>query len=379
MARVVYDHVTKRYGKVVAINDLSLEVADKEFLVIVGPSVSGKTVMLRLLAGLDQVSEGDIYIGDRRVNDLPPQDRDIAMVFQSYALYPQMTAFGNMAFGLQMRQTPKDQIETQVRNASTRLEINRLWERRPRQLSGGERQRVAVGRAIVRKPSVFLMDEPLTNLDAKLRTEARASIKKLHMQLGTTFIYVTHDQIEAMSLGTRIAVLNYGRLEQVDTPLNLYRHPCNLFVAGFIGSPSMNFIKAAVRHDGGQAVLETESFRFPIPDPVAAQVRGGLPETLILGIRPEDIHAAEYQPAEIRPVMVTTRVEHVQQLGHEIILELTAGDQTLVARVDPHTQATRGNAFEVALNVDNVHLFDPATSLSLSYVARKGAAERAPA
>src|SRR5512135_2743584 len=260
MAEVKYDHVTKQFGEVKAVDDLSLNVQDKEFLVLVGPSGCGKTTALRLLAGLEEISSGQILIGDRVVNDVAPKDRDIAMVFQSYALYPHMTVFDNMAFGLKLRKVPKADIERRVMDAAKTLGIEALLDRKPRQLSGGQRQRVAVGRAIVREPKVFLFDEPLSNLDAKLRVETRANISKLHQQLQTTFIYVTHDQVEAMTMANRIAVMNKGVLQQIDTPQNLYDRPANLFVAGFMGSPAMNFFKATLRKSDGKIVADGGSF-----------------------------------------------------------------------------------------------------------------------
>src|SRR5512147_342527 len=265
MAGVVYDHVTKQFGEVKAVNDLSLDVKDKEFLVLVGPSGCGKTTALRLLAGLEEVSAGEIKISDRVVNDVAPKDRDIAMVFQSYALYPHLSVYDNMAFGLKLRKVPKDEIKRRVGEAADILGIHDLLERKPRQLSGGQRQRVAVGRAIVREPKVFLFDEPLSNLDAKLRIAMRAEISKLHQRLQTTFIYVTHDQMEAMTMATRIAVINKGILQQLDTPQNLYDHPSNLFVAGFIGTPAMNFFPGKLRKDNGKLVVDTGDFVVAIP------------------------------------------------------------------------------------------------------------------
>src|SRR5512136_2970760 len=262
MASVTFDHVYKRFGDVVAVNDLNIEVADKEFVVFVGPSGCGKTTSLRLLAGLEEISEGTISIGDRLVNDVPPKDRDIAMVFQSYALYPHMSVYDNMAFGLKLRKTPKAEIDKKVKEAAEILGISQLLDRKPKQLSGGQRQRVAVGRAIVRDPKVFLFDEPLSNLDAKLRVQTRAEISKLHMRLGTTFIYVTHDQMEAMTMGTRIAVMKDGLLQQIDTPQALYDHPNNVFVAGFIGSPAMNFLPATVSRRDGIATLAGAGFEM---------------------------------------------------------------------------------------------------------------------
>ena len=371
MARVLYDHVTKRFGEVVAVNDLTMEIHDKEFLVIVGPSGSGKSISLRMLAGLEEIDEGEIWIGDRVVNDVAPKDRDIAMVFQSYALYPHMTVADNMSFGLKLRRMPRHLIEARVKDAAENLGIGELLDRRPRQLSGGQRQRVAVGRAIVRQPQVFLMDEPLSNLDAKLRVEARAMITKLHMRLGTTFIYVTHDQVEAMTMADRIAVLDHGILQQIDTPHTLYHNPRNLFVAGFIGSPAMNFIEAKVRREDGRTMVETEAFRFPIPQSLIEQYRKELPEELVLGIRPEDVDSAEFPPPDITPLHTTARVENVEVMGHETVLELNLGGQTVIGRTDPRVQSTAGNEMEIVLNVDNLHLFDAKTKESIGYEYRQ--------
>src|SRR5512141_1857845 len=265
MAGVTYDHVTKQFGEVKAVNDLSLDIKDKEFLVLVGPSGCGKTTALRLLAGLEEISAGNIYIGERLVNDVAPKDRDIAMVFQSYALYPHMSVYDNMAFGLRLRKTPKSEIDRRVKAAADTLGIKELLQRKPKQLSGGQRQRVALGRAIVREPKVFLMDEPLSNLDAKLRVQTRAEISKLHQRLETTFIYVTHDQPEAMTMGSRIAVMKDGVLQQLDTPQRLYDCPANMFVAGFIGSPAMNFFDATVGGSREDLYLDAGGFRLPVP------------------------------------------------------------------------------------------------------------------
>jgi len=371
MASVTFDHVTKRFGNVIAVNDLTLEVQDKEFLVIVGPSGSGKSVTLRMLAGLEEINEGEIRIGDRVVNNVAPKDRDVAMVFQSYALYPHMTVYDNMAFGLRLRKVPKQFIDQRVHEAARSLGIENLLNRRPRQLSGGQRQRVAVGRAIVREPAVFLMDEPLSNLDAKLRVEARAFISKLHMRLGTTFVYVTHDQIEAMTMGTRIAVLNNGVLQQLDTPFNLYHNPRNLFVAGFIGSPSMNFIDANLKRGGGQIFIETKAFRFSVPTGLMQQYQDRLPGKLVLGIRPEDIHAVDYQPSDVTSMVIRVVVDNVEQMGHELVLSLGVNGQMFVARTDPRTPARVGHELDVAINLDNLHLFDGDTQESLGYAYRR--------
>ena len=286
MASVTYEHVTKRFGDVVAVNDLSIEIEDKEFLVFVGPSGCGKTTSLRLLAGLEELTEGNIYIGDRLVNDVAPKDRDIAMVFQSYALYPHMSVYDNMAFGLKLRKTPKQEIERRVREAAGILGIENLLDRKPKQLSGGQRQRVAVGRAIVRDPAVFLFDEPLSNLDAKLRVQTRAEISKLHQRLGTTFIYVTHDQVEAMTMATRIAVMRDGLLQQLDTPQHLYDKPANIFVAGFIGSPSMNFFDATLVDADGKLLIDGGTFRVEVPESKKGQLLEHKGKEVIFGIRP---------------------------------------------------------------------------------------------
>src|SRR5512138_528170 len=287
MAGVVYDHVTKQFGEVKAVNDLSLDIKDKEFLVLVGPSGCGKTTALRLLAGLEEISAGSIFIGDRVVNDVAPKDRDIAMVFQSYALYPHMSVYDNMAFGLRLRKTPKAQIDKRVKEAAGLLGIGELLQRKPKQLSGGQRQRVALGRAIVREPAVFLMDEPLSNLDAKLRVATRAELIKLHQRLQTTVIYVTHDQVEAMTMGSRIAVLRDGILQQLDTPQNLYDHPSNTFVAGFIGSPAMNFFEATVTGGRDDLKLDTGSFRIPVPADRREKLANHIGKPVLMGMRPE--------------------------------------------------------------------------------------------
>src|SRR5512136_3236367 len=292
MASITFEHVWKRFGDVVAVNDLNIEVADKEFVVFVGPSGCGKSTSLRMLAGLEEISEGTISIADRVVNDVPPKDRNIAMVFQSYALYPHMSVYDNMAFGLKLRKTPKEEIKRRVNEAAEILGIGELLSRKPRQLSGGQRQRVAVGRAIVREPKVFLFDEPLSNLDAKLRIQTRAEITKLHQQLATTFIYVTHDQTEAMTMGTRIAVMKDGLLQQVDSPQQLYDHPDNMFVAGFIGSPSMNFSEVTVKGSGDSVEVEGEGFKLPIPAARAQGLKPYVGKQVFMGIRPEDIYDA---------------------------------------------------------------------------------------
>lgn len=368
MAGLTFDHVFKRYGDLAVVSDLNLYVEDKEFLVFVGPSGCGKSTTLRMLAGLEEISDGRIMIGDRVVNNVAPKDRDIAMVFQSYALYPHMTVFDNMAFGLRLRKTPKQIIEQRVHEAAKSLGIEHLLDRRPRQLSGGQRQRVAVGRAIVREPAVFLMDEPLSNLDAKLRVEARSFISKLHQRLETTFIYVTHDQVEAMTMGTRICVLNAGRLQQVDTPFNLYHNPYNVFVAGFIGSPSMNFFDARlVSGEGGELVVDTGVFQLHVPPAKAEPFRSHTGKEIIFGIRPEDIHDVKFMPPGITPAQVEANVEVVEQMGNEMIIYLEEGSKNFIARTDPRTQAHVGNRMGIVMNLDNMHIFDRDTELSLAY------------
>jgi multiple sugar transport system ATP-binding protein len=366
VASVSFKHVYKRFaGDVVAVKDLNIDVADKEFLVLVGPSGCGKSTSLRMLAGLEEISEGEIWIGDRIVNNVAPKDRDIAMVFQSYALYPHMTVYDNMAFGLKLRKTPKQVIDQRVREVAKNLGIEQLLDRKPRQLSGGQRQRVAVGRAIVREPAVFLMDEPLSNLDAKLRVEARAFITKLHQRLGTTFIYVTHDQIEAMTMGTRIAVMNAGELQQIDTPQNLYYHPTNVFVAGFIGSPSMNFFDAVLSEESGTIYVDTSKFRIQAPQNRYDLYRSHVGKQVILGIRPDDIHDPQYPPANIVPGYIEANVDVVEQMGNEKIVYLEEAGKTFIARMDPRTGVSVGQRISAVVNVANLHLFDAQTERAL--------------
>ncbi|NIV35092.1 MAG: sn-glycerol-3-phosphate ABC transporter ATP-binding protein UgpC [Anaerolineae bacterium] len=365
MASVTYEHVTKEFGDVVAVNDLDIHIPDKEFLVFVGPSGCGKTTSLRLLAGLEEITEGDIYIGDRLVNDVPPKDRDIAMVFQSYALYPHMSVYDNMAFGLKLRKTPKKEIERRVQEAAQLLGIGELLERKPKQLSGGQRQRVAVGRAIVREPDVFLMDEPLSNLDAKLRVQARAEISKLHQRLETTFIYVTHDQTEAMTMGTRIAVMKDGLLQQVDSPQVLYDTPTNIFVAGFIGSPAMNFLDARLTERDGKVVVECKDYLLEIPDDRTDTYRPHLGQEVVFGIRPEDTHDPEYAPPGISSAMIEAKVDVTELMGNEVIVYLVTEHTQFLGRFDPRTAARVGNTVPVALNMDRMHIFDKQTEAAI--------------
>lgn len=359
MASVRYDHVTKQFSETVkAVNDLSLDIKDKEFLVLVGPSGCGKTTALRLLAGLEDISSGTISIGDRVVNDVAPKDRDIAMVFQSYALYPHMSVYDNMAFGLKLRKMSKTDIDKRVKEAAGILGINHLLDRKPKQLSGGQRQRVAVGRAIVREPKVFLFDEPLSNLDAKLRVETRAGISKLHQRLGTTFIYVTHDQVEALTMATRIAVMKDGILQQIGAPGELYDHPTNMFVAGFIGSPSMNFFDATVKGSDGKMMFDTGTFQLPVPADSAEDLRKRNDDKYVIGIRPEDIYDKSFQSSGIESAGVNAKVDVVEPMGSEIFLNLLVGDKPFVARVDPRSTARAGNDVGLAFDVAKVHIFD---------------------
>ncbi|MBR2897628.1 MAG: sn-glycerol-3-phosphate ABC transporter ATP-binding protein UgpC, partial [Oscillospiraceae bacterium] len=337
---------------VVAVQEFSLEIQDKEFIVLVGPSGCGKSTTLRMVAGLEEITDGELYIGDKFVNDTPPKDRDIAMVFQNYALYPHMTVFDNMAFGLKLRKVPKDQIKKQVLEAAHILDLEKLLDRKPKALSGGQRQRVAMGRAIVRNPKVFLMDEPLSNLDAKLRVQMRIEIAKLHQRLGTTIIYVTHDQTEAMTLGTRIVVMKDGVIQQVDTPQNLYEKPQNLFVAGFMGSPQMNFLDAVVRVDGDVASLEIAGNKVPLPAEKSKKlIAGGYDgKTVIFGIRPEDVYDSEmYVEASPQSVFSST-VKVYELLGAEVYLYFDLEQFPITARVDSRTTARPGDTIKFALD-----------------------------
>ena len=357
MATVTYDHITKKFGDVSAVKDLNLQVRDEEFLVLVGPSGCGKTTALRMLAGLEEQTTGDIFIGERRVNDVAPKDRDIAMVFQNYALYPHMSVYDNIAFGLKLRSVPRNEIERRVNEVAEMLSIGQLLKRKPKELSGGQRQRVAVGRAIAREPAVFLMDEPLSNLDAKLRIQTRAMLQKLHQRLRRTTIYVTHDQVEAMTMGDRIAVMNAGELQQLDTPENLHERPVNLFVAGFIGSPSMNFFPAKIVSG---PVADAGFFRVPMQGKAAEAVG----REVILGVRPEDIDDLS-KAQQNGHLPVEARVEVVEFLGNELQLQLSADGQTFVARVSTDTQTRPGDSLRVGFNLRKLHVFDKATEVAL--------------
>ncbi|GAB4110434.1 MAG: ABC transporter ATP-binding protein [Roseiflexaceae bacterium] len=362
MASIKYDHVWKRFGEVSVLKDLNIDIADQEFLVLVGPSGCGKTTALRCLAGLEEITDGSILIGDRVVNDVPPKDRDIAMVFQSYALYPHMSVYDNMAFGLKLRKTPKQEIDRRVKEAAEMLKIGHLLDRKPKALSGGQRQRVALGRAIVRNPAVFLMDEPLSNLDAKLRVETRAEISKLHQRLKTTFIYVTHDQTEAMTMGTRIAVMKDGILQQLDTPQTLYDHPANMFVAGFIGSPSMNFFEATLQRADGGVRVDLGRFSLPVPSSKLDMVSSYVGKPVYFGIRPEDVHDSHYFPRGVdESAKVTSTVTVVEPLGSEVYAFIDNGGKELVARLDPRTTAKVGQPLEVIVDMAKMHIFDKET------------------
>jgi len=358
MAKVILEGVTKRFGNVVAVNDVTLEIPDKQFTVLVGPSGCGKTTTLRLIAGLEEPTDGNIYIGDRLVNDVPPKDRDIAMVFQNYALYPHMTVYDNMAFGLRLRGYPRKEIDRRVKEAAEMLGIQNLLDRKPKQLSGGQRQRVALGRAIVREPKVFLMDEPLSNLDAKLRVQTRAELKKLHARLQTTTVYVTHDQVEAMTMGDMIVVMKDGVIQQVDTPMNLYQKPSNVFVAGFIGSPAMNFLESELRVRDGKVFVDAGSFAVEVPSDLAEEVREWVNKRVIFGIRPEDIQDRRFIPEPNPGWTVKATVDVHEPLGSDVIVYLAVGDQTLVARMDARSDARMGQSVEVVLDMRKMHLFN---------------------
>jgi multiple sugar transport system ATP-binding protein len=368
VAQVILQNVTKRFGNVVAVNDATLEVRDKEFMVLVGPSGCGKSTTLRMVAGLEDVTEGNIYIGDRLVNDVPPKDRDIAMVFQNYALYPHMDVYNNMAFGLKLRKVPKAEIDRRVKEGARMLGIENLLDRKPRALSGGQRQRVAVGRAIVREPQVFLMDEPLSNLDAKLRVQMRAELSKLHARLQTTAIYVTHDQTEAMTMGDRICVLRDGVIQQVGAPLDIYNHPSNMFVAGFIGSPPMNFIEGVLKRSGDNYVFDSGAFQLTLDPERSNQIKNlgaYVDKEVVLGIRPEDITDAKLQQGSEANTVVAM-VDVTELMGAEILVYLSKGEAQFIARVDPNSTATDGVEHPMAFDMKKIHLFDKDTELVIS-------------
>ncbi|MDL2327132.1 ABC transporter ATP-binding protein [Ruminococcaceae bacterium OttesenSCG-928-A11] len=363
MASITLKHIYKVYpGDVTAVSDFNLDIEDKEFVVLVGPSGCGKSTTLRMIAGLEEITKGELSIGERVVNDVPPKDRDIAMVFQNYALYPHMTVYKNMAFGLELRKTPKDEIDKRVREAARILDIEHLLDRRPKALSGGQRQRVALGRAMVRNPAVFLLDEPLSNLDAKLRASMRTELIQLHQRLGTTFVYVTHDQTEAMTMGDRIVVMKDGFIQQVDTPQNLYDSPVNLFVAGFMGSPQMNFINGTLKKDGGDYYFEVNGDKLHIdPAKVNDTMANYVDKPVIMGIRPEDIRDDEAFLAEHPKSTIEATVEVSELMGSEVYLYLSYKDVRLTARVAPDTTSKTGQAVKMGIETKKMHLFDPET------------------
>ena len=369
MASLTLSHINKTYPNgFEAVKDFNLEIADKEFIIFVGPSGCGKSTTLRMIAGLEEITSGELKIGDRVVNDVEPKDRDIAMVSQSYALYPHMTVYDNMAFSLKLRKVPKADIDRMVREAAKILDLEKLLDRKPKALSGGQRQRVAMGRAIVREPKVFLMDEPLSNLDAKLRVQMRTEISKLHQRLGATIIYVTHDQTEAMTLGTRIVVMKDGVVQQVDTPQNLYNAPGNLFVAGFIGSPQMNMVDAVVETQGSDAYLKVENTKIKLPQAKAKKlIDGGYNgKTVVMGIRPEDLKDDEAAIAAAGDSALEAKIEVYELLGAEVYLYFTVAGSNFTARVNPRTTARTGDVVKFALDTEKIHVFDKETELTIT-------------
>ena len=371
MAKVSLKHIKKIYDKnVVAVEDFNLEIADKEFVVLVGPSGCGKSTTLRMIAGLEEISEGELYIGDRLVNDVAPKDRDIAMVFQNYALYPHMTVYENMAFGLKLRKVPKAEIDQKVRQAAEILDITQYLQRKPKALSGGQRQRVAIGRAIVREPQVFLMDEPLSNLDAKLRNQMRAEIIKLRQRINTTFVYVTHDQTEAMTLGDRIVIMKDGFVQQIGTPQEVFNHPANLFVAGFIGTPQMNFFNAELANENGSYCVKLENAVIEIPEDIAGKLKenGIGSQPIILGIRPEHIRLAD--PSS--KAAINGKVDVSEMMGSELYVHMSACGKDCVVRIatvdlpdNKKMGFTTGDALSFTFDPALCHLFDKTTEKNL--------------
>jgi len=363
MAQVTLRKVEKKYEETPAVCGIDLDIPDKEFVVLVGPSGCGKTTTLRMIAGLEEITGGEILIAGEVVNDVPPRDRDIAMVFQNYALYPHMSVHDNMAFGLKMRKFEKPEIDKRVREAADILGIGELLTRKPRQLSGGQRQRVALGRAIVRHPRVFLFDEPLSNLDAKLRVQMRVELKKLHLRLGTTAIYVTHDQVEAMTLGDRVVVMKDGVVQQVGEPLELYNQPANKFVAGFIGSPAMNFAVVTVTEANGSLIAENSGLRIKLPDETAQRLRGHIGREVTLGVRPEDLTVAG--AADFDHPCFDAVIEVVEQLGSEILLDMKVGEGVMVACVEPTVRVKVRDRLRVAMRPSKLHVFDAKTEAAI--------------
>ncbi len=367
MADIQLKDINKKYPNGFhAVKDFNLDIKDQEFIIFVGPSGCGKSTTLRMIAGLEEISSGDLLIDGKRMNDVEPKDRDIAMVFQNYALYPHMTVYDNMAFGLKLRKVPKDEIDKKVREAAKILDLEKLLDRKPKALSGGQRQRVAMGRAIVRNPKVFLMDEPLSNLDAKLRVQMRTEISKLHDSLGATMIYVTHDQTEAMTLGTRIVVMKDGVVQQIDTPANLYQKPCNLFVAGFIGSPQMNFLDGKLNADCTSIQVNGASLQIP-PAKVKALADGGYAnKEVILGIRPEDIHDSQIFIDTASNAVIEAKISVYELLGAEVYLYFDYAGTQVTARVDPRTTARGGDTVKFAFDMEKAHFFDKDTELTIA-------------
>ena len=358
MARVFLENVVKKFGDVEVVRNVTMEIKDREFVVFVGPSGCGKTTTLRMVAGLEEITEGKIYIGDRAVNDVPPKDRDIAMVFQNYALYPHMNVYNNMAFGLKLRRLPRREIDRRVDEAAEILGLTGLLNRMPKQLSGGQRQRVALGRAIVRIPKVFLMDEPLSNLDAKLRVQMRAEIKKLHHRLQSTIIYVTHDQVEAMTLGDRVAVMLNGIMQQVDNPLTVYEHPGNRFVAGFIGSPPMNFLDGVLEQQKDQIAFSGQSIRLDMPADLRDLLREHVGHEVVLGIRPEDIYDTRHVDPELVTASMSAKVDFRELMGSETFVYLKVGPTPLVAKLPALSDFPAGSRLNISIHLNKLHLFD---------------------
>lgn len=367
MANISLKNINKTYpGDIKAVTDFNLEIDDKEFIILVGPSGCGKSTTLRMIAGLEEITEGELYIGDKLVNDVAPKDRDIAMVFQNYALYPHMTVYKNMAFGLELRKVPKDEIKKRVTEAAKILDIEHLLTRKPKALSGGQRQRVALGRAMVRNPQVFLLDEPLSNLDAKLRTAMRTEIIKLHKRLETTFVYVTHDQVEAMTMGDRIVVMKDGFIQQVDTPQNLYNYPHNLFVAGFIGAPQMNFLDARVKVEGENIVIDFNgNYRFTLTGEKANNLKAYAGKDIVAGIRPEDLKIKNIE--ELSNYKTKACVEITELMGSEIYVYLDCYGQKLICKTAGDTIVKSDSEIEIAFDINKMHFFDKETEAAICH------------
>lgn len=367
MASISLKNIYKVYpGDVAAVTDFNLEIEDKEFIILVGPSGCGKSTTLRMIAGLEEITKGELSIGNRIVNDVAPKDRDIAMVFQNYALYPHMTVYKNIAFGLELRKVPKDEIKRRVTEAAKILDIEHLLERKPKALSGGQRQRVALGRAMVRNPQVFLLDEPLSNLDAKLRTAMRSEIIKLHKKLETTFVYVTHDQIEAMTMGDRIVVMKDGLIQQVDIPQNLYNYPCNLFVAGFIGAPQMNFLDAVIKADGESIIVDFNgNYSFTLTGDKAQSLKPYVGKAIVAGIRPEDLKIKNIE--ELSGYKTKALVDITELMGSEIYVYFDCYGQKLICRAPSDTIVKSDSEIEVAFDIDKMHFFDKETEAAICH------------